>query len=84
MTHPTEAFRTAYRASITPHYNPWLHAGFVLGYGLLCITLFWSTTQQIHPLEWLTIPLTLIFFNLCIYLVHRHLGHHKHPFARLF
>ncbi|MGH8405913.1 MAG: hypothetical protein ACRESL_10535, partial [Pseudomonas sp.] len=84
MTHPTEAFRTTYRASIHPCYNPWLHAGFVFGYGLHCVSLFWSTTQQIQPLEWLTIPLTLIFFNLCIYLVHRHLGHHKHSFARLF
>ncbi len=84
MPHPTEAFRTRYRASVHPRYNPWLHAGFVLGYGLLCITLFWSTVHQIHPLEWLAIPLSLVFFNLCIYLVHRHLGHHKYALAKLF
>ena len=84
MPHLTETFRSRYRANVSRHYNPWLHAAFVLGYGITCIALAWSSTAQITALQWLTVPLTLVFFNLCIYLVHRHLGHHKHPFARLF
>ncbi|MGZ0716776.1 sterol desaturase family protein [Pseudomonas palleroniana] len=84
MAHPTEAFRARYRAGVSRHYHPWLHAGFVLGYGIFCIILAGASIERISPLEWLTVPLTLVFFNLCIYLVHRHLGHHKHAFARLF
>ncbi|SET82813.1 Fatty acid hydroxylase superfamily protein [Pseudomonas sp. NFR09] len=84
MAHPTETFRARYRAQVATHYNPWLHAGFVFGYGIVCISLAWSSTHQITALQWLTVPATLVFFNLCIYLVHRHLGHHKHALARLF
>jgi hypothetical protein len=80
----TQAFRTRYRAGIHPLYNPWLHGGFVLFFGLLCIGFFWSTLDRVHPLEWLAVPLTLLFFNFCIYTVHRHLGHHKKTFARMF
>ena len=43
-----------YRAEVSPHYNPWLHAGFVLGYGVSCIALAWSSTHRITPIEWLT------------------------------
>ena len=34
-----QAFRTRYRDAIHPLYTPWLHAGFVLAYGLTCISL---------------------------------------------
>ncbi|VVN65319.1 SRPBCC family protein [Pseudomonas fluorescens] len=84
MKQSTQAFRSRYRAGIHPLYNPWLHGGFVLGFGLLCIGLFWRTLDQVQPLEWLAVPLTLLFFNFCIYTVHRHLGHHKKSFARMF
>ena len=39
MAHPTETFRAGYRAAVSARYNPWLHASFVLGYGLVCIAL---------------------------------------------
>ncbi|MCU1752108.1 sterol desaturase/SRPBCC family protein [Pseudomonas sp. 6D_7.1_Bac1] len=84
MRQTTQAFRTRYRADIHRFYNPWLHGGFVLTFGLLGITLFWSTVHQVQPLEWLAVPLTLLFFNVGVYVVHRHLGHHKKTFARLF
>ncbi|MCO7569135.1 SRPBCC family protein [Pseudomonas chlororaphis] len=84
MRDTIEHFREQYRAAVSPRYNPWLHGGFVLGYGLLCIALLCSTLHQVQPLEWLAVPLALVFFNLCIYLVHRWLGHHKQRFARLF
>lgn len=38
MAHPTEIF-ARYRANVAPHYNPWLHAGFVFGYGIAGILL---------------------------------------------
>lgn len=84
MRQTTQAFRNRYRAEIHRFYNPWLHAGFVLAFGITAISLFWSTLEQVQPLEWLAAPLTLLLFNLVVYTVHRHLGHHKHAFARLF
>ncbi|RON08892.1 sterol desaturase [Pseudomonas brassicacearum] len=84
MRQTTQAFRARYRADIHRLYNPWLHGGFVLAFGGLGITLFWSTVHQVQPLEWLAVPLTLLFFNFAVYVVHRHLGHHKRTFARLF
>jgi hypothetical protein len=80
----TEAFRARYRAAIHPLYNPWLHGAFVLLFGGLAIAGFWSTVRQVQPLEWLAMPLTLLLFNFGVYMVHRHLGHHKKNFARMF
>lgn len=84
MRQTTEAFRSRYRAAIHPRYNPWLHGAFVLLFGVLAIGAFWSSVHQVQPLEWLTVPLTLLFFNFGVYMVHRHLGHHKKRFARMF
>lgn len=84
MRQTTEAFRSRYRAAIHPRYNPWLHGAFVLLFGVLAIGAFWSSVHQVRPLEWLTVPLTLLFFNFGVYMVHRHLGHHKKRFARMF
>jgi hypothetical protein len=80
----TQAFRSRYRAGIHPLYNPWLHGAFVLVFGVLAIGGFWSTVHQVKPLEWLAVPVTLLFFNFGVYGVHRHLGHHKKSFARMF
>ncbi|PNB47518.1 sterol desaturase [Pseudomonas sp. GW456-12-10-14-LB2] len=84
MRQTTEAFRSRYRAAIHPRYNPWLHGAFVLLFGVLAIGAFWSSVHQVQPLEWLTVPLTLLFFNFGVYMVHRHLGHHKKSFTRMF
>ncbi|MBD9606567.1 MULTISPECIES: SRPBCC family protein [Pseudomonas] len=84
MRQTTEAFRARYRADIHPLYNPWLHGAFVMLFGLLAIGGFWSTVHQVQPLEWLAVPLTLLFFNFGVYVVHRHLGHHKKRLARMF
>ena len=84
MRQTTEAFRSRYRAGIRPSYNPWLHGAFVLLFGWLAIGIFCSTVHQVQPLEWLAVPLTLLFFNVGVYVVHRHLGHHKKRFARMF
>lgn len=84
MRQTTEAFRHRYRAAISPLYNPWLHGAFVLSFGIVAIALFWSRVHQVTALEWLAVPLTLLLFNVGVYGVHRHLGHHKKGFARLF
>ncbi|MGE8064108.1 sterol desaturase/SRPBCC family protein [Pseudomonas sp. NPDC089569] len=84
MRQTTEAFRSRYRANVHPRYNPWLHGTFVLLFGLGAIAAFWSTVHRVQPLEWLAVPLALLFFNLGVYMVHRHLGHHKKSFARMF
>ena len=84
MRQTTESFRSRYRADIHPLYNPWLHGAFVLLFGVLAIGGFWSTVHQVTPQEWLAVPLTLLFFNFGVYSVHRHLGHHKKSFARMF
>ncbi|WP_223513124.1 sterol desaturase/SRPBCC family protein [Pseudomonas sp. GL-B-19] len=84
MRQTIQAFRSRYRADIHPLYNPWLHGAFVLVFGVLAIGGFWSTVHQVKPLEWLAVPVTLLFFNFGVYGVHRHLGHHKKSFARMF
>ncbi|CRL52317.1 MULTISPECIES: SRPBCC family protein [unclassified Pseudomonas] len=84
MRQTTQAFRSRYRADIHPLYNPWLHGAFVLIFGVLAIGGFWSTVHQVTPLEWLAVPVTLLFFNFGVYKVHRDLGHHKKRFARMF
>jgi hypothetical protein len=80
----TEGFRSRYRAAIHPLYNPWLHGAFVLLFGALAISVFWSNVHQVQPAQWIAVPVTLLVFNLGVYMVHRHLGHHKKGFARLF
>ncbi|MHC8320301.1 SRPBCC family protein [Pseudomonas sp. GB2N2] len=84
MRQTTEAFRSRYRADIHPYYNPWLHGAFVLLFGVLAISAFWSSVHSVRPTEWLAVPLTLLSFNVGVYLVHRHLGHHKKSVARMF
>ena len=84
MRQTTDTFRSRYRADIHPRYNPWLHGTFVLLFGGLAIGGFWSTVHQVQPLEWLAVPIALLFFNFGVYMVHRHLGHHKKSFARMF
>jgi len=84
MSHDVEAFRTRYRAGISPFYNPWLHALFVLAYGLACLVFFASTLELVRPLEWLTVPLALVFYNWGEYQVHRNFGHRKKRLGALF
>ncbi|MGF6558812.1 hypothetical protein ABIA48_005192 [Pseudomonas sp. S30_BP2TU TE3576] len=84
MRQTTEGFRRRYRADIHPLYNPWLHGAFVLLFGVLAISVFWSNVHQVRPAQWLAVPVTLLLFNLGVYMVHRHLGHHRKSFARLF
>ncbi len=84
MRQTTEAFRSRYRAAIHPLYNPWLHGAFVLLFGIFAVAAFWRTVHSVSWLEWLTVPLSLLLFNFGVYMVHRHLGHRKKAFAKMF
>lgn len=84
MAHDVDSFRARYRAGIHPLYNAWLHGGFVFGFGLLCVWFFLQPLHGVKPLEWLAVPMALVFFNWGEYNVHIHLGHHKHRLGALF
>jgi len=84
MQFDTTSFRARYRAQINPRYNAWLHGGFVLLFGALCIGFLWSRAENVQPWEWLAVPLALILQNWGEYMVHRHLGHFKHRFSKMF
>lgn len=79
-----EAFRARYRAGIHRWYSAWLHGGFVLGYGALCLVYFGRLLHDVQALQWLTVPLALVFFNWGEYTVHRELGHRKRALGALF
>lgn len=78
------AFRARYRSGISEHYNAWLHGGFVLAFGTICVVFFWSHAENVRPWEWLTLPVALIFHNWGEYMVHKKLGHHKRAWSALF
>lgn len=77
MSPDTRAFRARYRAGIHPLYNAWLHGGFVLAYGAACLVFFISGLENVKPLEWLVVPLALMFFSWGEYAIHKNLGHKK-------
>lgn len=77
MSFDTQAFREKYRANIARHYNPWLHGGFVLAYGLAVLAFLLRRLDNVTLLEWLTVPATLVFYSWGEYHIHKGLGHYK-------
>jgi hypothetical protein len=84
MAHDVDAFRARYRAGIHPRYNAWLHGGFVFCFGIAVLGFFAAQLDNVQAWQWLTVPLTLAFFNWGEYTVHKNLGHEKHKFSALF
>lgn len=82
--HNTQAFRDRYRSSVRRWYSPWLHGGFVLAYGTICLAFFVSRLDQVALWHWLVVPVGLLFFSWGEYQVHRRLGHHKTRLGGLF
>lgn len=79
MTTPdaTQRFREQYRAEEIPAgYRPALHAWFTFGGGTLALILCAMQVRGVTPLEWLTVPLALVYANLAEYLGHRFPMHH--------
>jgi len=71
------AFREAFRREeIRPRYSgPW-HASFTFGVGAAVIVITIAALNDVRPLEWLTVPLTLLYANLSEYFGHRGPMHH--------
>lgn len=84
MSHDTEAFRTRYRAGISPRYSGPLHALWVAGVGLTAIGLAARQLHDVQAMQWLVLLLALLVGNVGEYTIHRRLGHRKWPPARLF
>jgi hypothetical protein len=78
------AFRAAYRAGVSPHYSPRLHAGFVFGGGLAFVAWQLALAQTSALRLSFSLLAGLFFFNTAVYLVHRSLGHRRRWFALLF
>ena len=77
MSYDAQPFRKKYRENIAPYYNPWLHGGFVLATGLAVMAFLLGRLHQVSLVEWLTVPLALVFYNWGEYHIHKGLGHHK-------
>lgn len=84
MSPDTDAFRARYRAGISRYYNAWLHGGFVLAWGIAFLAFFASRAEDVQALEWLVVPLAIVFFNWGEYAVHKNLGHQKRRIGALF
>ncbi len=84
MNKTVSAFRAQYRAGISRFYSAGLHAGFVFGWGFIVCAWLLLQVQAMSALAWLAIPAALLLFNLGEYTVHKHLGHVKKSWARLF
>jgi hypothetical protein len=59
------------REEIGPAYRGWLHFGFTSVVSLGVILLSISRLEGVGALEWLTVPLVLLYANLAEYLGHR-------------
>ncbi len=76
-----EQARAEYReGQISQHYSGPLHLATRVSVSLLIALLSAMMLEKISPLEWLTIPLTFLFANLCEYLAHRRPMHNKTRF----
>jgi hypothetical protein len=65
-------FRAEYRDREIPlRYRGGLHLLFTFGVGGVVLLLCLAQLDQVKPLEWLTVPLALVYANLAEYLGHR-------------
>ena len=67
-----DVFRQAFRRQeIGPRYSGMLHAMSTFGVGAAAIGFAIASLEDVQPLEWLAVPLTLLYANLAEYLGHR-------------
>ena len=79
-----EQARAAFRERhISQHYSGPLHLATTISVSLLVAFLSAMMLEETSTLEWLTIPLTFLYANLCEYLGHRGPMHHKTRFLGL-
>jgi hypothetical protein len=71
------SFRQAFRREeIGPGYRGLVHAAFTFGLGTAVIVTAVLSLEDVGPLEWLAVPLTLLYANLSEYFGHRGPMHH--------
>ncbi|EDY86256.1 fatty acid hydroxylase [gamma proteobacterium HTCC5015] len=78
------AFRQRYRKSISRHYSPWLHAGFVYTGVAITLAVLWHSGEGYQWKHGFAALAGLLLFNIGEYIAHRWLGHHKRAWAQLF
>lgn len=65
-------FRDEYRdREISPRYQGVLHLAFTFGGGATAMVLCFAQLNNVQALEWLTLPLALVYANLVEYIGHR-------------
>lgn len=65
-------YREEYRATLIPRgYRGGAHALFTFGVGSAVLLACLAQLQQVRPLEWLAVPLSLLYANLAEYFGHR-------------
>ena len=73
-------FRAEYRAEVIPlGYRGQVHALVTFGGGGLALLACLLALHDVRPLEWLTVPLALVYANLAEYAGHRWPMHHPWP-----
>lgn len=78
MEPATSAFRKDYRENTVPKlYNGWAHFAFTVSVSLAVIVFALTRLENVHPLEWLTVPLTFLYANIAEYWGHRGPMHHR-------
>ena len=69
-------FRDAYREREIPaRYDGRLHLAITFSGGVLALAASLAQLQAVRPLEWLAVPLSLLYANMVEYLGHRHPMH---------
>jgi hypothetical protein len=72
-----QAFREAYRRDFVPaHYRGALHLLFTFGFCTIALVACLLQLEDVRPLEWLAVPLTVLYTNLAEYWGHRGPMHH--------
>ncbi len=76
----TADFRRYYHEQfVGPNYSGRAHLAFVLVFSLVGVLVCIGQLDQVHALEWLTVPLAFLYANLAEYLGHRFVMHRKVP-----
>ena len=71
-------YREQYRREHIPaRYRGWLHLAFTFGVGSAAIVVCVLQLAHVRPLEWLALPLTVLYANLAEYWGHRGPMHHR-------
>jgi hypothetical protein len=80
LPEPVRRFRAEYRADVVPAgYRGRTHAWLTFGGGSVALAACLWPLHDVRPLEWLAVPLTLVYANLAEYVGHRFPMHHPWP-----